>query len=100
MSRFHSSAAADKALEDFNHRAKGGVPDDIPEFKLSGAPISMVHLLKQLGLVASNSEAVRNIEQGGVKVDGHSIHDRDLKLSPGSYVVQVGKRRFARLHLS
>lgn len=100
VSRFHSSAAADKALEDFNHRAKGGVPDDIPEFKLSGAPISMVHLLKQLGLVASNSEAVRNIEQGGVKVDGHSIHDRDLKLSPGSYVVQVGKRRFARLHLS
>lgn len=100
VSRFHSKAAADKALEDFNHRAKGGVPDDIPEFKLSGAPISMMHLLKQLGLVASNSEAVRNIEQGGVKVDGHSIHDRDLKLSPGSYVVQVGKRRFARLHLS
>ena len=100
VSRFHSSTAAEKALEDFNHRAKGGVPDDIPEFKLSGAPISMMHLLKQLGLVASNSEAVRNIEQGGVKVDGHSIHDRDLKLAPGSYVVQVGKRRFARLHLS
>lgn len=100
VSRFHSNAAAEKALEDFNHRAKGGVPDDIPEFNLSGAPISMTHLLKQLGLVASNSEAVRNIEQGGVKIDGHSIHDRNLKLSPGSYVVQVGKRRFARLHLS
>ncbi len=100
VSRFHSNAAAEKALEDFNHRAKGGVPDDIPEFNLSGAPISMTHLLKQLGLVASNSEAVRNIEQGGVKIDGHSVHDRNLKLSPGSYVVQVGKRRFARLHLS
>jgi tyrosyl-tRNA synthetase len=54
-------------------------------------------LLKQAGLVTSTSEAIRNIEQGGVRIDGGRIEDRALKLSAGTYVVQVGKRRFARV---
>src|SRR5476649_1692746 len=70
VTRFHSAADAERALEDFNHRARGGVPDDIPEIALSGAPLSIGALLKQAGLVPSGAEATRNIEQGGVRIDG------------------------------
>jgi tyrosyl-tRNA synthetase len=66
---------------------------------LGGAPLAVSALLKQAGLVGSSSEAIRNIEQGGVKVDGERIEDRALKLPAGTYVVQVGKRRFARVTL-
>ncbi|WP_338861157.1 tyrosine--tRNA ligase [Mycetohabitans rhizoxinica] len=99
VARFHSQADAQRALEDFNHRARGGVPDDIPEIALSGAPLLIGQLLKQAGLVPSTSEAWRNIEQSGVKIDGTTITDKGLKLDAGVYVVQVGKRRFARVTL-
>jgi len=100
VARFHTAADAERALEDFNHRAKGGVPDDIPEVALSGAPLAIGQLLKQAGLVPSTSEALRNIEQSGVRIDGTVISDKGLKLEAGSYVVQVGKRRFARVTLA
>jgi tyrosyl-tRNA synthetase len=97
VTRFHHQAAAEKALEDFNHRAKGGVPDDIPEVLLSGSPMGIGQFLKQANLVPSTSEAMRNIDQGGVKIDGATISDRALKIEAGTYVVQVGKRRFAKV---
>jgi tyrosyl-tRNA synthetase len=100
VARFHSLDAAEKALEDFNHRAKGGVPDDIPELALSGAPLGIGQLLKQANLVPSTSEAMRNVEQGGVKIDGVTISDKALKVPAGTMVVQVGKRKFAKITLS
>ena len=100
VSRFHSSQAADKALEDFNHRAKGGVPDDIPEVTLEGAPLSLSALLKMAGLAPSTTEANRNIEQNGVKIDGAMVADKAIKLEAGNYIVQVGKRRFAKVTLT
>jgi tyrosyl-tRNA synthetase len=100
VTRFHDAAAADAALTDFEHRARGGVPDVIPEVALSGAPLAIGNFLKQAGLVPSSSEALRNVEQGGVKIDGATVSDRALRLGAGTYVVQVGKRRFARVTLS
>ena len=100
VTRFHDSGAAEKALEDFNHRAKGGVPDDIPEISLTGAPIGIGQLLKQANLVPSTSEAMRNVEQGGVKIDGATVSDKALKVEAGTFVVQVGKRKFAKVTLS
>ena len=97
--RFHSAAAADAAEQDFTNRSKGGVPDDIPEVALSDAPLGMGALLKQAGLAPSTSEASRLIDGGGVRVDGVVISDRGLKLNAGTYVVQVGKRKFARVTL-
>lgn len=99
VARFHSQAAAEKALEDFNHRAKGGVPDDIPALELTGAPLGIATLLKAANLVPSTSEANRNIDQHGVRIDGSVVSDKTLKLEPGTYVVQVGKRRFAKVTL-
>ncbi len=98
--RFHSLQAADAAEEDFNNRARGGIPDDIPELSLSGAPLGVGAMLKAAGLVASGGEATRLIEQGGVKIDGVTISDKALKLAAGSFVAQVGKRKFARVTLS
>lgn len=98
--RFHSAAAADAAEQDFNNRAKGGIPDDIPELSLSGAPIGIGALLKQANLAPSTSEANRLLDGGGVRVDGTVISDRALKLEAGTFVVQVGKRKFARVTLS
>ena len=100
VTRFHDAGVADKALEDFNHRAKGGVPDDIPEVTLTGAPIGIGQLLKQANLVPSTSEAMRNVEQGGVKIDGATVSDKALKVEAGTFVVQVGKRKFAKITLS
>jgi tyrosyl-tRNA synthetase len=100
VTRFHDGGASEKALEDFNHRAKGGIPDDIPEITLMGAPIGIGQLLKQANLVPSTSEALRNIEQGGVKIDGATISDKALKVEAGTFVVQVGKRKFAKITLS
>jgi len=99
VARFHSQAAAEKALEDFNHRAKGGVPDDIPALELTGAPLGIAALLRAANLVPSTSEANRNIDQHGVRIDGTVVSDKTLKLEPGTYVVQVGKRRFAKVTL-
>jgi tyrosyl-tRNA synthetase len=98
--RFHSAAAADAAEADFNNRARGGIPDEIPEVSLSGAPLGIGALLKQANLVPSTSEGLRMVEQGGVRIDGTAISDKGLKLPAGSFVVQVGKRKFARVTLS
>jgi tyrosyl-tRNA synthetase len=100
VARFHSMRAAEDALADFNNRAKGGIPDDIPEVALSGAPLGIGQLLKQANLCASTSEALRMVEQGGVRIDGTVISDKALKLEAGTAVVQVGKRKFARVTLS
>ena len=98
--RFHSAAAADAAQEDFQRRASGGVPDEVPEISLSGAPLSIGTLLKQAGLAPSTSEALRLVEQGGVRIDGVVLSDKALKVAAGTCVVQVGKRKFARVTLS
>ena len=87
-------------MADFNHRAKGGIPDDIPEIALAGAPLGIGQLLKQSGLVPSTAEAMRNVEQGGVKIDGVTVSDKALKVEAGTFVLQVGKRRFAKITLS
>jgi len=97
--RFHSPAAADAAEQDFVNRSKGGVPDEIPEVTLSGAPLGIAQLLKQAGLAPSASEANRLIDGGGVRVDSSTVSDKGLKLGAGTYVVQVGKRKFARVTL-
>ncbi|MCW5640026.1 MAG: tyrosine--tRNA ligase, partial [Rubrivivax sp.] len=97
--RFHGAAAAAAAEADFALRARGGVPDDIPALRLGGAPLAIGALLKQAGLVPSSSEAMRLIDQGGVRIDGAAIADKGLKVAAGTYVVQVGKRKFARVTL-
>ena len=98
--RFHSAAAAAAAHDDFQRRAAGGVPDQIAEISAAGAPLAIGNLLKQAGLVPSTSEALRLIDQGGVRVDGSVVSDKGLKLPAGTYVVQVGKRKFARVTVS
>jgi tyrosyl-tRNA synthetase len=98
--RFHSAAAADAAEQDFINRSKGGVPDEIPEVTLSGAPMGVAALLNAAGLVASNGEGNRLIDGGGVRIDSSVVSDKGLKLGAGVYVVQVGKRKFARVTLS
>jgi tyrosyl-tRNA synthetase len=98
--RFHSVAAADAAEQDFINRSKGGVPDEIPDVAVSGAPMGIGALLKAAGLAPSGSEAGRLIDGGGVRVDSCVVSDKALKLSAGTYVVQVGKRKFARVTLA
>ncbi|WP_353238851.1 tyrosine--tRNA ligase [Limnohabitans sp.] len=98
--RFHSVAAADAAEQDFINRSKGGVPDDIPDISLSGAPLGIGALLKSAGLAPSTTEAGRLIDGGGVRVDSSVVTDKGLKLEAGTYVVQVGKRKFAKVTLS
>jgi tyrosyl-tRNA synthetase len=100
VERFHSRQAAEDALADFNHRARGGIPDEVPELALSGAPMGIGQLLKQANLCASSSEALRMVEQGGVRIDGTAVSDKALKVDAGTFVVQVGKRKFARVTLS
>lgn len=103
VTRFHSAQAAQEALADFNNRARGGIPDDIPALTLAlpaeGSGMGLGALLKQAGLVASSSEALRMVEQGGVRIDGQAVSDKGLKLLQGVFVVQVGKRKFARVTL-
>ena len=101
VARFHDQSAAERALAEFEARFRqGAIPDDIPEVRLSGAPLAIAHVLKQANLAPSTSEALRNIEQGGVRVDGDRVEDEGLKLSSGTYVGQVGKRKFARVTLA
>ncbi len=99
VTRFHNSAAADNALADFEARFRqGGVPDDMPEVKLAApAGLPIAQALKLAGLTPSTTEAARMIEQGGVKIDGEKVSDKALKIAKGVYVVQVGKRKFARV---
>jgi tyrosyl-tRNA synthetase len=98
--RFHDAAAADGAEVDFNNRARGGVPDDIPELSLTGAPLAIGALLKAAQLVPSSSEGLRMVEQGGVRIDGVVVSDKALKVGAGAFVIQVGKRKFARVSLA
>jgi tyrosyl-tRNA synthetase len=100
VTRFHSAAAADAAEQDFVNRARGGIPEDIAELKLEGAPLAIGSLLKQARLVPSTSEAMRLIDQGGIRIDGAVVSDKGLKVGAGTVVVQVGKRKFARVTLS
>jgi tyrosyl-tRNA synthetase len=100
VARFHSQAAADEALNDFVNRSKGGIPDDVPEVSLGGAPVGIPQLLKMAGLCPSTSEAMRMIDQGGVRLDGTVISDKAVKIEAGTFVLQVGKRKFARVTLS
>ena len=101
VERFHSAQAARDALADFEARFRqGAIPDDIAEVALSGAPMGIVATLKQSGLAPSSAEAIRNIEQGGVRVDGAKVSDRSLQLPAGTYVIQIGKRKFARVSIT
>ena len=102
--RFHSPAAADLAEQDFINRSQGGVPDEITELTLplgvDGAAVGIGALLKLAGLVASSGEGNRLIDGAGVRVDTSLVSDKGLKLGAGTYVLQVGKRRFARVTLA
>ncbi|WP_291384310.1 MULTISPECIES: tyrosine--tRNA ligase [Achromobacter] len=101
IARFHSAKAADDALASFEARFRdGAMPDDMPEVHIGGAPVGILKLLREAGLVASGSEAQRNVEQGGVRVNGDRVEDKSLQLPAGTYVVQVGKRKFARVNLN
>ena len=101
--RFHSAAAAAAAEQDFINRSQGGIPDEIPEISLplgeGDAPVGIAALLKSAGLAASSSDGNRLIDGGGVRVDSTVISDKGRKLGAGTYVVQVGKRKFARVLL-
>ncbi len=98
--RFHNAALADAAEQDFVNRSKGGIPDVIPDVHIGGAPLGIAALLKAAGLAPSSSEANRLMDGGGVRVEGSVVSDKALKLEAGVHVVQVGKRKFARVHLS
>jgi tyrosyl-tRNA synthetase len=98
--RFHSSAAADAAEQDFINRSKGGAPDVVEEVQLSGAPLGIGAALKAAGLAPSTTEANRLIDGAGVRIDGVVVSDKALKLAAGSYLLQVGKRKFAKVVLS
>ncbi len=104
VARFHDRRAAEHALADFEARFKqGALPDNLPEVALvggeTGLPIAQV--LKQAGLTPSTSEALRMIEQGGVKLNGAKVSDKALVLTRGApMVLQVGKRKFARVTIS
>jgi tyrosyl-tRNA synthetase len=97
--RFHSAALADAAEQDFINRSKGGVPDEIEERTISGAPMGIGAVLKAVGLASSGGDATRLIDGGGVRVDSSVVNDKGLKLEAGTYVVQVGKRKFVRVIL-
>jgi tyrosyl-tRNA synthetase len=103
VERFHSREAADAAEAEFNNRFRhGAIPDNIQEVTVEtedpeGLPLP--RLLKDSGLVPSSAEAIRNIEQGGVSVNGTKVTDRKYRAQPGDYVLQVGKRRWAKVHL-
>jgi tyrosyl-tRNA synthetase len=100
VARFHSALSADAAEREFSARFRAGAaPDEVPEVVLASDAkgIAIATLLKQAGLAPSTSEAIRNVDQGGVKIDGVKVGDRTLLIRPGTYVVQVGKRKWARV---
>jgi tyrosyl-tRNA synthetase len=100
VTRFHDARAADDALAAFEARFRdGAVPENMPEVSIPGAPLGILKVLREAGLASSGTEAQRNVEQGGVRVNGDKVEDKSLQLSAGVYVVQVGKRKFARVTL-
>lgn len=97
IARFHDETAADAAEQEFINRfQKGAMPDKMPEFTFEG-DIGLATLLKEAGLVSSTSEAIRGAQQGGVKIDGEKIDDARQNAQKGTFVYQVGKRKFARI---
>ncbi|WGE81319.1 tyrosine--tRNA ligase [Actinobacillus equuli subsp. haemolyticus] len=97
IARFHDQAAADSAEQEFINRfQKGAIPDEMPEFTFEGE-IGLATLLKEASLVASTSEAIRSAQQGGVKIDGEKVEDVRQNAQQGTFVYQVGKRKFARV---
>ncbi len=101
VARFHDRKAAQDALANFEARFRdGAIPDDMPEVQVGGAPLGILKVLREAGLATSGAEAQRNVEQGGVRVDGDRIEDKSLQLAAGTYVIQVGKRKFARVTLT
>lgn len=100
VTRFHSQKDAHEALARFDARFRdGAIPDDMPRVQIGAAPKGILKVLREAGLAASGSEAQRNVEQGGVRVNGDRVEDKSLELDAGTYVVQVGKRKFARITL-
>jgi tyrosyl-tRNA synthetase len=98
VARFHGGQAAADALASFEARFRdGALPEDMPEVSVAGAPLGILRVLREAGLAASGAEAQRNVEQGGVRVNGDRVEDKSLQLSGGVYVIQVGKRKFARV---
>jgi len=101
VARFHTAQAADDALSEFEARFRQGVlPDDMPELMLrsDGRSLALVQILKQAGLTASTSDAIRMIEQGAVRANGDKVSDRARTVAAGETVVlQIGKRRFAKV---
>ena len=100
VARFHDDKAADAAEAEFNNRFRdGAVPSDIPEVNVAApdGEIGIARLIKEAGLCPSTGEANRNIDQGGVRLEGERISDRGLKVKPGTYTLQVGKRRWAKV---
>jgi len=98
VARFHSQAAAEAALGAFEARFRdGAVPENMPEVTVAGTPVGILKVLREAGLVTSGAEAQRNVEQGGVRVDGDRVEDKSLQLGAGTYVIQIGKRKFARV---
>ncbi len=101
VDRFHGAGSGEAALAAFEARFRdGAIPDNMPEVSLGLEPVGILKALREAGLVSSGSEAQRNLEQGGVRVDGEKISDKGLTLGPGIYVLQVGKRKFARVKVS
>ncbi len=101
VARFHTQQAAHDALASFEARFRdGAIPEDMPEVTVAAAPLGILKVLREAGLVVSGAEAQRNVEQGGVRVNGDRIDDKALQLAAGVYVVQVGKRKFARVTIT
>jgi tyrosyl-tRNA synthetase len=98
VDRFHGAGQGQKALQTFEARFRdGAIPDDMPEVAIAEVGIGILKVLREAELVSSGSEAQRNLEQGGVRVDGQKVSDKGLTLGAGTYVLQVGKRKFARV---
>ena len=102
IARFHDDAAAESAHQDFIQRfQKNAIPDDMPALTIAlNGQMGLAQLLKEAGLVASTSDAMRMTKQGAVKIDGQKVEDPRLTITTaGEAVYQVGKRKFARITL-
>src|SRR5690606_11737587 len=101
VARFHKQKAAEDALASFEARFRHGeLPENIPEVALGTGPMGILKVLRESGLVASGAEGQRNVEQGGVRINGDRVEDKALQLAAGEYVIQVGKRKFAKVLLT
>ena len=100
VARFHSKEAAIEALDNFQNRSKGGIPENVPEVNITiqTDTIGILQILKEVALVTSTSEGMRLIEGGGIKIDGERLEDGKKMISKNSeFVAQIGKRKFAKI---